>query len=321
MNERLQWIDMAKGWGILLLIYGHIADDIFAKWLYTFHIPLFFFLSGYVFNPNKDWKTFIYSKSKSLLLPYISLGIPLILINLHYGFDFEFLITKFIVQERMFPLWFITSLFIMLLIAYCLFNRFRNKTHQLIISVLLGITGVTLWRMGIVSLPWNIDITMVAFPFFYIGYRLKNSYKLQAIFRHDMFVFWLSFFIVSNLAGFALMQLSNHTTIDLFNSKFGIEYIAYPCALAGIFAISLFSNSFTVDFISYIGRNSLLYFAWQQDIAIVISSIIIKHTLLDNFIQELPWIMNLITLLLSVLILTILNVIVTKSCLKVFIGK
>ena len=31
MNERLQWIDMAKGWGILLLIYGHIADDIVSR--------------------------------------------------------------------------------------------------------------------------------------------------------------------------------------------------------------------------------------------------------------------------------------------------
>lgn len=312
---------MAKGWGILLLIYGHVADDIFAKWLYTFHIPLFFFLSGYVFNPNKDWKIFIYSKSKSLLLPYISLGIPLILIYLRYGFDFKFLITRFIIQERMFPLWFITSLFIMLLIAYCLFNRFTNTLHQLIITVLLGITGVILWRMGIVSLPWNIDITMVAFPFFYIGYRLKNSYKFQTIFRHDMFVYWLSLFIVSNLAGFTLMQLSNHPTIDLFNSEFGIEYIAYPCALAGIFAIILFSNRFTIDFISYIGKNSLLYFAWQQDIAIVISSIIIKHTVLNNYLQELPWMTNLITLLLSVIILTILNEIVTKSRLRVFIGK
>lgn len=321
MSERLQWIDMAKGWGILLLIYGHVADDIFAKWLYTFHIPLFFFLSGYVFNPNKDWKTFIYSKSKSLLLPYISLGIPLILINLRYGFDFEFLITNFIVQERMFPLWFITSLFIMLLIAYCIFNRFSSTLHQLIISVLLGITGVILWRMEIVSLPWNIDITMVAFPFFYIGYRLKHSYKFQTLFKHDMFVFWLSFFIVLNLVGFALIQLSNHPTIDLFYSKFGIEYIAYPCALAGIFAIILFSHRFTIDFISYIGKNSLLYFAWQQDIAIVISSTIIKHTLLNNYLQELPWMMNLIILLLSVIILTILNEIVTKSRLRVFIGK
>ncbi len=321
MNERLQWIDTAKGWGILLLIYGHIADDFFVKWLYTFHIPLFFFLSGYVFNPDKDWKTFIYSKSKSLLLPYISLGIPLILINLRYGFDLEFLITKFIIQERMFPLWFITSLFIMLLIAYWLFNWHKNTLHQQLITVLLGITGVTLWRMGIVSLPWNIDITMVAFPFFYIGYRLKKSNKLQTIFRHDMFVFWLSCFIVLNLAGFALMQLSNHPTIDLFYSKFGIEYIAYPCALAGIFAIILFSNRFTIDFISYIGKNSLLYFAWQQDIAIVISSTIIKHTLLNNYLQELPWMMNLITLLLSVIILTILNEIVTKSRLKIFLGK
>ncbi len=312
---------MAKGWGILLLIYGHIADDIFTKWLYTFHIPLFFFLSGFVFNPNKDWKTFIYSKSKSLLLPYITLGLPLILMHLHYGFTLELLLKNFIIQKRMFPLWFITSIFVMLLFAYFLLNRVKKPLCQLAVSALFGIAGVLLWRKGTISLPWNIDISMVAFPFFILGYSLNKFIKLLAIFRKEQFVYWLSFFLSLNIAGFVLIQMSDHPVIDLFRSKFGIEYISYPCAFAGIFAIIIFSNRFNIDYISYIGRNSLLFFAWQQDIAIVISSIIIKNTHLDIYLQELSWAKNLAILLLSILILTILNEIVIKTRLRVLIGK
>ena len=47
---RLEWIDKAKGIGIILVILGHtICPPNIKFWLYSFHMPLFFFLSGYVF--------------------------------------------------------------------------------------------------------------------------------------------------------------------------------------------------------------------------------------------------------------------------------
>ena len=49
-TDRIEWIDIAKGFGILLVILGHtIAYDcshIVYNSIYSFHMPLFFFLSG-----------------------------------------------------------------------------------------------------------------------------------------------------------------------------------------------------------------------------------------------------------------------------------
>lgn len=45
MSKRIEWIDIAKGIGIILVIFGHIiSPSNFRTWIYSFHIPLFFLL-------------------------------------------------------------------------------------------------------------------------------------------------------------------------------------------------------------------------------------------------------------------------------------
>lgn len=47
--NRLREIDIAKGYGIILVIMGHIlTEGSFREWIYSFHMPLFFFLAGAV---------------------------------------------------------------------------------------------------------------------------------------------------------------------------------------------------------------------------------------------------------------------------------
>ena len=52
MDKRINWIDIAKGITIILVIIGHLNVkwfpklDIVINEIYTFHMPLFFMLSG-----------------------------------------------------------------------------------------------------------------------------------------------------------------------------------------------------------------------------------------------------------------------------------
>ena len=53
--KRVEWVDIAKGYGILLVIIGHLPIPwIISRSLYSFHLPLFFFLSGYFFFKKKN---------------------------------------------------------------------------------------------------------------------------------------------------------------------------------------------------------------------------------------------------------------------------
>ena len=77
MKIREHYIDVAKGIAMILVIIGHIT--ILPTWLYawinSFHMPLFFFLSGMVYNPNKydKFRDFFKAKFKGLIVPYFFL--------------------------------------------------------------------------------------------------------------------------------------------------------------------------------------------------------------------------------------------------------
>ena len=78
MKSRLGWLDVGKGIGMVLVIFAH--DHIpktLKTFIYTFHMPLFFFLSGFLFSPAKyrSSSSFFISKCKSLIIPYFSFSI------------------------------------------------------------------------------------------------------------------------------------------------------------------------------------------------------------------------------------------------------
>ena len=75
-------IDVAKGIAIFLVILGH-TKFIGRDYIYLFHMPLFFFLSGMVYNEKYDEKPveFILKKIKSLYVPYVLYNVLYILIH------------------------------------------------------------------------------------------------------------------------------------------------------------------------------------------------------------------------------------------------
>ena len=71
MTQRIEWIDALKGFAILIVVIGHCAADSlashtyvdYAKWIqmiadaiYSFHMPFFFMVSGYVFYLTKSYR-------------------------------------------------------------------------------------------------------------------------------------------------------------------------------------------------------------------------------------------------------------------------
>jgi len=85
---RLQWVDQAKGIGILLVVFGHVLSGVrlaglnidpqFFRWtwdaIYSFHIPLFFYLSGLFFPQSwqrRGLRGVMLSKVDTLVYPYV----------------------------------------------------------------------------------------------------------------------------------------------------------------------------------------------------------------------------------------------------------
>lgn len=132
--ERNHSIDVIKGWGILLVIVGHIllgsADQNVLRYIiYSFHMPLFFFISGYLLNINKlellSAKEYLSKYIKKMLgwwflawlifTPTINL-----LMNGHIIADYDS-VSHFIIRNIIYP-WGIFGLF--QLYSYTLRRRF-----------------------------------------------------------------------------------------------------------------------------------------------------------------------------------------------------
>lgn len=79
---RIQWLDLAKARGIIFVCYGHLrkgegesvwlhALDSSISFVYLFHMPLFFLLSGLTVSTRRNWRDFVITKAKRLLIPYL----------------------------------------------------------------------------------------------------------------------------------------------------------------------------------------------------------------------------------------------------------
>ena len=77
-GRRLEWVDAAKGVGILLVIAGHVWTRGWVRdAIYAFHMPLFFLLSGYMVRPQPMLGV-VGRQARSLLVPFAAFSLLLI---------------------------------------------------------------------------------------------------------------------------------------------------------------------------------------------------------------------------------------------------
>ena len=90
--QRFVSLDIAKAMCIILVVIGHYFPENAPAWyvvlhdaIYMFHMPLFMFASGYIYNATKKrigYGAFIFKKVKRLVVPYFSVSFIVITIKL-----------------------------------------------------------------------------------------------------------------------------------------------------------------------------------------------------------------------------------------------
>lgn len=153
MEKRLLEFDVAKAICIVLVVIGHYVPDDMPRWwrvihdvIYSFHMPLFMFASGYVFiafKKNETYSKFLEKKVKRLMLPYVVTSIIVITIKLltQRGLYVENPVTwmsyikMLYLPEAGYFLWFIWALWWM----FCIVPFFKSKNARL---ALFGVAGI-----------------------------------------------------------------------------------------------------------------------------------------------------------------------------------
>lgn len=215
--ERNSTMDMMKGVAIIFVIIGHVASNEYIhRFIYLWHMPLFFILSGYFFKAD-GFKSNIIRGVRTLILPYLAWCFIIVLLSIiekHFiGIDRPYIVPgaifgtpRALYQSNLlfssgyiFALWFLPALFICRLIA-----TFCIKFH-LMLKVLMG--GVLCWTGMCLAekyghYPICIFQAMCSLPFFLIGIIIRDFNLFEVVKRSKLMILTcIIFFILSIFFG------------------------------------------------------------------------------------------------------------------------
>jgi fucose 4-O-acetylase-like acetyltransferase len=269
-------IDLAKGLGMFLVIWGHnlLPGDYTGILIYSFHMPLFFMLSGVFYKQDIDFMKLIKTKAKRLLIPFLFFSIfhyvfYLIWTLLFNGIDtFDFYSILKIVPFKdaiSIPLWFFISLFEIIIIYYLLSKYIKNSWLKMFVVFVLSISSYLFDQL---NLPFfynyfHLFSTLSMLLFYALGSEIFNKYKQHMIFKNlvfnVMFLFMLLIVFIWSNTYFKGIDING----NIYNTTYFIYIIA---SISGIYLIWVLSNiinklNFSAHFWSYVGKNSLGIFA------------------------------------------------------------
>ena len=343
MNKRIEWIDIAKGIGIILVVLGHISftNEQLNVWMYSFHMPLFFMISGYLCKKKKTLFKDIVHKAYTILIPYLTICIILLILKAIYIYvlrekilDISIIKNYFIgvlVQNGLSekfstPLWFFGCIFlcnVLLLIFIYITNNKKNRI--ILLSFLCMIIGIIITKYVYESyIYWKFDIALLMMPFLAIGYYIKENdiiTKFSKLTKQDKF-YILIFLLIIGLLGTFFNYFMTGIRVDYFHRRLNNVFFTYESGFANCIFIILFSyllsNSKRLKFsnLKDIGKNSAIFYG-LSDVGILFSENIVVTTL-EQFIHI--KIINLIvTILFSLSIPALFSLILNKV--PILIGK
>lgn len=268
VKKRIDWIDVAKGIGVICVILGHISKYQdhwkFVQFLYGFHVGAFFILSGITFKKkiNCKFKDLMESIIKHYVIPYI-ISVSFILICKElFTADFHFFenLKGYALQIRAGSIWFITVLALSKVIIWFLNNRIKN-------SKLLTAIIVIIFCLGCISLKyynrlfWNLDLVPMGMFFVYFGVLISDRMMSLNISKVKCFIFGELLLLVSFIST-VINRLSQDVIVRISISDINIVPLYVLSIISGFFGISLLSMILSKSkFLSYIGKNSFSFIA------------------------------------------------------------
>ncbi|MGT2783891.1 acyltransferase family protein [Streptococcus merionis] len=253
LKERMGWIDSLRGFGIILVVLGHV-DFPYKQYIYWFHMPLFFILSGITISLSREREVFYTKKVRSLIFPFVVMGTILIVIFSYFQ-QINFLkeITKFLLfggvrsSGYVGAFWFLPSLFVTQAIFYEGYNL-KKMSYKGILALLVISCGL----LGNSNLPMNLSL----FPIFMI-YLIFGKFILPKIIKEHfsyktIYIFAFSGILLGKYSDFQL-----DLKYGLISNYFLAIFI--PITLTSLFVVLFYRSrlNFSKKILSYIGVRSL----------------------------------------------------------------
>lgn len=260
-RQRMPYIDNVKGFGMLLVVLGHVihafstkemyANNLFMGFVALFYMKMFFFFSGYVYVFS-DTSIMVFIRKT-----FTSLAWPCMVV---YGGGklLTFCITTFLksqddttefftIDELINFYWFCKSLFVcrIALFCFCKLNKKEKKwwSNEIVLSILF-IAG--LYAMSVEL--WHIKLMMV---FYVLGY-ISNKYSVFSLLNKKR----VTLLAVAGIVGLCIVKYAATVALAV---KLASMFLPLPIIVFVYYTFKKYLNR-KVWMLTAIGKHSLLIY-------------------------------------------------------------
>jgi len=295
-ESRLEYIDMVKGIGIILVVIGHstYVSDQTITWLASFHMPLFFIISGLLFaykgSEKEEFASYAKKRFCGMMIPYFWFSLIYIGVYFYYLYAHPEIMDMLFIQSAAIQavsfygisvLWFLPTIFVGELCFYGLIKRCPRVAGRVIgaICIVIPVFGKKAVESYIPmdsGLQWtwlgNFMLAVLrVFPavvFLLLGYEayeLLKRYRLKAAWE---ILLGIGCLILNGAIAFANGRVDMHYLV--FNNLV-LFYLGALSAALGL--ILIFRNVKKIWILSFLGANSLIVMLTHLDCQLMSTAI------------------------------------------------
>lgn len=277
MSKRLEYVDIAKGIGLILVVCSH-SDAFDLMWLMMdMCIPIFFFCSGYTYSMKGTFKESMIKKSKRLLVPYLFFNMVMLCAFCHFSFReivgilysryslYPLDVTpniKFFTSGN-YPMWYLTSMLVSYFLFYLLVYHEKYKHALMLLYAVL----ILCFMKSPILLPWSIDTAPLTAMLIYIGMKVR---------KHDLLSMdiYLVLFLVLIYLGLRCVGGDLNISVRMYGSSVAIYFLlAIIAPFVVLWGAKFLEDTYIGKIFMSLGRHSLtifciqiLFIMWAKDL-------------------------------------------------------
>ena len=296
-QKRINCIDIAKGLGIIMIVWGH-AKGVFSSQFILLAVPLFFLMSGFFHNSEESFKTFFKKKFFRLYIPFVccNLFLPTLTLIKCHSLGLNITPNLIYISQILLTLnkdgflfgatWFLASLFIISITIKLIETIIKTKYKEILVGLCcLGLAGVAF--MPVFNLDFGIKRTFLCSLFYFIGILIKKYWdKLSNI-------PWHYITLVTSIATITLWRICPSFSYKTPTVSGFIMVLI--CSIA--FSTLILQCSILIEkrtkkassILTYIGKNSIHVLIWHFVFFEIITAILLYANHLPiTIIETLP---------------------------------
>lgn len=258
--KRIHYLDVARGIAILLVVLGHCYNENYIRtWIYSFHMPLFFIMSGMLINYKNEteinFSNFIIKKLKSNLVPYLFFSL---LILISEAFIKQNLIENLVdifLGVGLWALWFIPCLFLAEIFFLIISKNVKNRLAANLVFLFLFALGLFL-KVDVENKILIVIIrSFIGLGFIVFGYNSTNIFsKIKANYLT----------LIISLITSLILTFSN-SRVELWNLTLNNEILYVLASIIGSISVLIISKIIDKNkYLEFFGKGSLIILGTHQ---------------------------------------------------------